>query len=216
MRCSGVKPRTNCRYWVNTNSAPNRPNITNPTEVTAPEKARRRNRVSSSMDARCDAPTRRTPPAQAGPQLRSQDRRTSRARAPDFAHTTTTSPMTDSVAPTRSGRLACSLRESGTSGSAHRIPAAAIGTLSRNTDPHQKCSSNSPPTNGPMAIAEAARAAHNPIARWRSAESRNMSVMIASVDGMISAAPTPIWREPRSTCRPTRRKPPTPTRPRTG
>jgi hypothetical protein len=69
---------------------------------------------------------------------------------------------------------------------------AAIGTLIRNTDPHAKCSSRSPPTIGPRAIPAPLVAAQKPIARWRSWRSANVLVMIASVEGMISAAPRPM------------------------
>ena len=45
---------------------------------------------------------------------------------------------------------------------------------------------------GPSAIPSPLVPAHMPIARWRSRCCLNMSVMIANVDGIISAAPTPM------------------------
>ena len=67
-----------------------------------------------------------------------------------------------------------------------------MGTLMRNTEPHQKCSSNKPPTTGPNATAAPDTADHTPIAFARSTGSVNTFVMIASVAGNTSAAPTPI------------------------
>jgi hypothetical protein len=58
----------------------------------------------------------------------------------------------DISAPTRSGGRAAGFFESGTSGSANATPSAAIGTLIRNTDPHQNLASSKPPTIGPSAM----------------------------------------------------------------
>ena len=77
-------------------------------------------------------------------------------------------------------------------GAANRIPATATGTLIRNTDPHQKWASSRPPTIGPSASPAPLVPDQNPSARWRSPASANMFVMIDSVEGMISAAPTPM------------------------
>lgn len=43
-----------------------------------------------------------------------------------------------------------------------------MGTLTKNTEPHQKCSSRTPPSNGPSPPPAAATAAHTPIAKLRS------------------------------------------------
>ena len=67
-----------------------------------------------------------------------------------------------------------------------------MGTLIRNTDPHQKWASSRPPTIGPRANPTPLVAAQKPIARCRSRASRNMSVMIDNVEGIISAAPMPM------------------------
>jgi len=61
-------------------------------------------------------------------------------------HSTSPRPAIDSTAPAMSGRSAAGFLESGTSGTAHSSPAAAMGTLIRNTDPHQKWASSTPPT----------------------------------------------------------------------
>ncbi len=98
----------------------------------------------------------------------------------------------DSSAPVKSGRRAAGSLESGTSGIASRKPAAAIGTLTRNTDPHQKCASSRPPMIGPIANPTPVVPDQMPIARCRCPLSGNMSVMIARVDGIITAAPMPI------------------------
>ena len=55
-----------------------------------------------------------------------------------IAHSTSPRPAMESTAPARSGRKAAGFLESGTSQIAHSRPAAAIGTLIKNTDPHQK------------------------------------------------------------------------------
>ena len=70
------------------------------------------------------------------------------------------------------------------------------GTLMKNTDPHQKCSSSQPPVIGPAATAMPLTALQMPIALARSVGSRNTLVRIASVAGKMKAAPTPISARP--------------------
>jgi hypothetical protein len=101
-------------------------------------------------------------------------------------------PGDDSADPVRSGRSALAFLESGTSQMAHATPMAATGTLIRKTDPHQKRVSSRPPTMGPSAPPAAPAPAHRAIARCRWLASRKMSVMIDSVDGIISAPPIPM------------------------
>ena len=67
-----------------------------------------------------------------------------------------------------------------------------MGTFTRNTEPHQKCSSSTPPSIGPDAMPIADTPAHTPIAFARSRGSWNTLVMIESVAGMMNAAPTPM------------------------
>ena len=67
-----------------------------------------------------------------------------------------------------------------------------IGTLTMNTEPHEKWSSRNPPVTGPRATATPAIADHRAIATARSFATVNTFVRIDSVAGMISAAPTPI------------------------
>src|ERR1017187_8545899 len=68
-----------------------------------------------------------------------------------MAQSTSPSPTIDSTEPPESNRLASGSLESGTSGTAKSTPNRATGTLIKNTEPHQKCASSSPPTIGPSA-----------------------------------------------------------------
>ena len=69
---------------------------------------------------------------------------------------------------------------------------AAIGTLTMNIEPHEKCSSSQPPVIGPAATPTPTIAAHSPIAFARFAASVKMFVISPSVVGKITAAPMPI------------------------
>ena len=72
------------------------------------------------------------------------------------------------------------------------IAAATIGTLTMNTEPHQKWSSRKPPTTGPMATPTPAVAAQMPMAIARSRASVKTLVRSESVAGMMNAAPAPM------------------------
>ncbi|MCY1311690.1 hypothetical protein D9M70_620240 [compost metagenome] len=63
------------------------------------------------------------------------------------------------------------------------------GTLIRNTEPHQKYSSNTPPATGPIAAPPEAIAAQMPMASERSFSSVKVRRMIDNVAGIIIAAP---------------------------
>ena len=65
-----------------------------------------------------------------------------------------------------------------------------IGTLRKKMDCHPRCSTMAPPTVGPSASARPENPAHRPIALARS-WGGNVTVMIDSVPGRSSAAPTP-------------------------
>ncbi len=67
-----------------------------------------------------------------------------------------------------------------------------MGTLTRKTDPHQKCESRIPPVIGPRPTPSADTPAHTPMALARSTGSRNTLVMIDRVAGMMQAPPTPM------------------------
>ena len=62
------------------------------------------------------------------------------------------------------------------------------GTPARNTEPHQKYSISSPPTNGPMIAPAEKLEIHMPIANVRSLGSVNMLVISERVEG-ASVAP---------------------------
>ncbi len=108
------------------------------------------------------------------------------------AHSVMVSPAMDRPEPTRSGGRATGSLESGSSGTDSSSASTTIGTLTRNTEPHQKCASSRPPTIGPSARPTPEVAAQMPKARCRSRLSGNMFPMMDSVDGLISAAPMPI------------------------
>ena len=67
-----------------------------------------------------------------------------------------------------------------------------IGMFTRNTEPHQKCSSSQPPVTGPRATARPVVADQMPMALARSVGSVNTLDRIARVAGNTSAAPMPI------------------------
>ena len=60
----------------------------------------------------------------------------------------------------------------------------------RNTEPHQKCSSSTPPRTGPNAAPPDATEAQTPMAMARSRSSVKVSRRMDSVAGIIIAAPT--------------------------
>lgn len=97
----------------------------------------------------------------------------------------------DSSTPPGSSRPGDGLRDSGTSHAISASPSSTTGTLMRNTDPHQNRSSSAPPSTGPSTMEMPTDATQMPMARPRSSGSKTC-VMIASVDGMTAAAPTPM------------------------
>ena len=102
------------------------------------------------------------------------------------------SPEMERRAPSTSGRPACAFLELGMKGKARTRATAAMGTLIRKTEPQLKCASRRPPMIGPRATPAPVVAAQRPNARCRSRGSGYMLVMRASVEGMISAPPTPM------------------------
>ena len=100
-------------------------------------------------------------------------------------------PTIDSPAPTGSRRSAFGSFDVGTSTRPPISAAATRGMLTRNTDPHQKCSSRKPLATGPMAAPAPARPAHRAMALARSWGGKTL-VRIDSVAGMIRAAPIPM------------------------
>ena len=80
--------------------------------------------------------------------------------------------------------------QAGMAGSASNKATTTTGTLMRNTEPHQKNSSSTPPTTGPSAAPAEATEAQMPMARARSRSSWKTWRTIDRVAGIISAAPT--------------------------
>src|SRR5215217_161583 len=97
---------------------------------------------------------------------------------------------TDRVPPRWSTGSVVSPAWRGTHRAASTTTSAAIGTLGRNTDPHQKRPSSSPPIRGPSAEQPPPIPDHNAIARMR-APPRNSPVISDRVIGYSSPAATP-------------------------
>ncbi len=94
--------------------------------------------------------------------------------------------------PAGSNRCTWVSRLVGTKRAINTMAASTTGTLTMNTDPHQKCSSSQPPVTGPSATLSPAVAAQIAMAAARSRGRVNTLTSRASVAGKISAAPTPI------------------------
>jgi hypothetical protein len=114
-------------------------------------------------------------------------------------------PRANSLTPKTNGRIATS--ESSTLGRSSRLdfgarysgsrngPATSrmiiTGTAIKNTEPHQKCSSSSPPTSGPTALPPMKQHIQAPIAIARCRSSVKMLLIRARVDGATVAPATP-------------------------
>ncbi len=107
-------------------------------------------------------------------------------------HSSRPSPSIDKNAPIASGREESGFFELGTSQIAPMIPSAAMGTLTRNTEPHQKCASRNPPRIGPRATPIPVVPDQMPMARTRSRSAVKTLARIESVQGISAAAPTPM------------------------
>ena len=94
----------------------------------------------------------------------------------------------DSATLAGSSRPAFGSRYSGSSSGPSSSSSAITGTATRNTEPHQKNCSSTPPTSGPIAPPTEKLAIHTPIANWRSCSSWNMLRIRDIVDG-ASVAP---------------------------
>src|SRR6185503_20738674 len=101
-------------------------------------------------------------------------------------------PIEDRIKPGTSTGGAAGSRDVGTNRTPPTIATAATGTLTMNTEPHEKCSNSQPPEIGPAATPTPTIAAHSPIALARFTGSVKMLVIKDSVVGKITAAPTPI------------------------
>ena len=109
-----------------------------------------------------------------------------------IASTSATRPTIEASAAAQSQRPCTASRSSGSRRAPTMSRTASTGRLIRNTEPHQKRSSSTPPTIGPTAAPPAAIALHKPMARVRSRATVKIERMMASVDGMMVAPPTPM------------------------
>jgi hypothetical protein len=91
----------------------------------------------------------------------------------------------------RSSRPAFGSRNSGSSLGPSTSNSAITGTASRKTEPHQKCSSSSPPATGPTALPAENPAIHTPTAIVRCRGSWNMLKISESVAGANVAPAMP-------------------------
>jgi len=91
----------------------------------------------------------------------------------------------------RSSRSARGSRYSGSTLGPRTSSRAMTGRVSRNTEPHQKCSSSTPPTTGPIAPPAEKLVIHTPMAVVRCLGSWNMLKISDSVDGARVAPATP-------------------------
>jgi hypothetical protein len=92
---------------------------------------------------------------------------------------------------TRSSRSAPGSRYSGSTRGPRTSSSAMTGRVSRNTEPHQKCSSSTPPTTGPIAPPAEKLVIHTPMAVVRCLGSWNMLKISDSVDGARVAPAMP-------------------------
>ena len=113
-----------------------------------------------------------------------------------MVYTRAVTPIADRTRPGPSTGGDAGSRDVGTNSSPPTNATAAIGTLTRKIEPHQKFSSSQPPVMGPAATPTPTMAAHRPIALARGTGSVKMFVISARVAGKITAAPTPIAARP--------------------
>ena len=106
----------------------------------------------------------------------------------------------DSTAPSGSSRGAEGSFDSGTKKWPAISAVAAMGRFTQNTELHEKWVSSSPPITGPSATPSPEKPAQIAMARPRSFGSRNTLVRMDSVDGMMSAPPTPMSALVRMSC----------------
>src|SRR6266511_62542 len=167
----GVYPWTNCRYWVSRNASPP---MASPARVIATVPHARRGfrnsrRSSIGSRARASCRTKVAPASTARPsepitaalihQLEG---------ASMIPETREVKATTERASPGRSGRGGAGCRLSGTRIQPPARAAIAIGTFSRNTDPHQKFSRSHPPTMGPRGMPRLAIPVQSPMALTRS------------------------------------------------
>src|SRR5215216_2269169 len=186
---NGVYPRTNCRYWVDRNTNPNRAKNTRLIVALAALNRRFRNSLMSSMGYRT-RPSHNAKATNAAAETVTSPT-TGRLVQPwlgasMIAVTSDTSPTTDRTPPVQSTRCAPGSRDSDTSAPAATMAAAAIGTLTMNTDPHQKWSRRNPPASGPRTTPMPTTPDQMPMAMARSRASVKVFVRMLNVAGMMN------------------------------
>ena len=160
----------------------------------APVKRRTRNSRTSSIgeEVRSSQATNAARATAAAPNPpRTRPSVQPRSAASMIDQVSTPSPAVESTAPSGSSRDFSGSRDSGTSAGAAASAATTMGMLTRNTAVQSKCSISQPPATGPTAIPSPATAAQMPIALGRSSAGKTF-VRMDSVEGMMSAPPTPI------------------------
>ena len=186
---------SNCSTWVWRNSPPNMAKVPKLSLAAAMENLRLENSPRSSIGWRLwDSQAMKT-------------MRTARAPEPApitspevqplvgasmIAHSSRPRPTIEHSEPPGSGLFAARFFELGTRAMPSTKATAAIGTLTRNIEPHQKWASSRPPAIGPSAIPTPITPPQAPMARARRAGSRKTSLMIDSDDGIVDAAPAPM------------------------
>ena len=108
-----------------------------------------------------------------------------------IAYTSELIPTIDSTAPSGSSGEPLESFDLGTRIQPAMRAAAMIGRLTRNTDPHQKCSRRKPDATGPSAAPPPEMPAQIAIALARSRDG-NTLVSSDRVDGITNAAPAPM------------------------
>ena len=94
-------------------------------------------------------------------------------------------------APTGSSRPWLGSFEVGTSSAPATMASTTMGTFTKNTEPHQKCSSMNPLSTGPRAAPAPENPAQMAMARARSWGGKTLA-RIDRVAGITNAAPKPI------------------------
>ena len=167
---SGDSPSTSCRYWAMKTYDPNTTRVVSVKVASETRKAGTRNSrrsISGSASRRC----RRTNTApERQPQHDRQQRQPAHAlpgRTPSCRRSPPAPPPATAPRCSRSSRPAAGSRYSGSSVGPSTSSNTITGTASRNTDPHQKCCSITPPSSGPMAPPTEKLVAHTPMAAVR-------------------------------------------------
>ena len=190
---SGESPRTAWRYWARNSSEPKlmkKPTVFAASAALNPRdrKSRRSSSGSTSRRWRLEKTVMTTRPRTiaAGPVAPQP----SRARCL-MPKTIGRMPAIARPTLTRSSRPASGVRYSGSRRRPSTRTPAITGTAGRNTELHEKCSSKTPPTRGPIAAPEEKLAIQTPTAKVRWRGSANSARTSDSVEGASVAPAAP-------------------------